>query len=185
MTARYRVDPNTSHFEVQAFATGMLSAFAHSPTFAVSDFTGVAWLDGAGVEGLHVELTVRADSLDLLDRVKPADREEIVGRMRREVLETARFPQIVFRTVEVAGEPAGEDRYRVFLGGRLTLHGTTQPLGSDAELIVAPDRLRLRGACQLRTSAYGIRPVTALAGAIRLKDELRVSFDLVSLPEGS
>ena len=35
---RYRIDPGRSRFTVQAFATGLLSAFAHSPTFAVRDF---------------------------------------------------------------------------------------------------------------------------------------------------
>jgi hypothetical protein len=33
-------------------------------------------------------------------------------------------------------------------------------------------------------SDHRIRPVTALGGAIKLKDELSLSFDLVGLPEG-
>jgi hypothetical protein len=32
-------------------------------------------------------------------------------------------------------------------------------------------------------TAFEIRPVSALGGAIKLKDELRVSFDLVAFPE--
>ena len=53
------------------------------------------------------------------------------------------------------------------------------------ELQVFDDGLRLRGECPLRLSDYRIRPVTALGGTIRLKDELKLSFDLVGLPEGS
>jgi hypothetical protein len=52
----------------------------------------------------------------------------------------------------------------------------------DAELLVFNDGVRLAGRSVLRMSEYGIAPVTALGGAIRLKDELRVSFDLAGLP---
>jgi hypothetical protein len=37
---RYTLDPASSRFTVQAFATGLLSALGHSPTFAVREFTG-------------------------------------------------------------------------------------------------------------------------------------------------
>ncbi|HWE39181.1 MAG TPA: YceI family protein [Isosphaeraceae bacterium] len=185
MTARYRLDPGQSRFTAQAFATGLLSMLGHSPTFAVRDFSGVVGLDGPEARGLSLELTVRADSLELLDPVKPADREEIEGRMRREVLETASSPEIAFQLVESESQPAGAGHFRVFLGGRLTLHGVTNPLGTDAELLVFPDSLLIRGACTLRMSPYRIRPVTALGGAIKLKDEVKVAFDLVAMPEGS
>ena len=36
----YRLAAAQSQFTVHAFATGMLSVFAHSPTFAVQDFRG-------------------------------------------------------------------------------------------------------------------------------------------------
>jgi len=186
MTVRYRIDPGQGRFTVQGFATGMLSVFAHSPTFAVRDIAGVVGLDAsAGLRNIDVDLTVRTDSLVLLDQVRPADREEIEGRMRREGLETAAFPEIVFHTLEFEAEPVDRDHYRVFLGGRLTLHGVTRPHGIEAELLIFSDALRLRGESILRMSAYQIRPVTALGGAIRLKDELSLSFDLIALPEGS
>jgi polyisoprenoid-binding protein YceI len=184
MAARYRLDPGKSQFTVQAFAAGMLSALGHSPTFAVRDFAGVVRFEGEGVAGLGVDLTARADSLDLLDRVKPADRDEILLRMRREVLETAAFPEVAFHTAESSAERVDRGRYRVFLGGRLTLHGVTQPQGVDAELRLFDDGLQLLGGGPLRLSSFSIRPVTALAGAIKLKDDLKVSFDLIALPEG-
>jgi polyisoprenoid-binding protein YceI len=179
----YRLVPERSRFTVQAFATGALSFFGHNPTFAVDAFKGTVRLDGPGVEGLGVDLTVRADSLELIDRVKAADREEIMSRMRRDVLETSAFPEIAFHTEEVAADPVDRGRFKGFLGGRLTLHGVTSPQGTDAELLVLPDGLRLRGECVLRMSAFRIKPVTALAGAIKLKDELKVTFDLTAVPE--
>jgi polyisoprenoid-binding protein YceI len=184
MTARYRLDPGRSRFTVRAFAAGPLSFFGHSPTFAVRDFSGVIGFEGEEVKGMTLEMTINADSLELQDRVGDADRREIEGRMRREVLETAAFPEITYRSVHVAEEATSPGRYRLRIDGRLSLHGVTRPHPVVAELLVFEDGLRLRGESALRMSDYRIRPVTALGGAIKLKDELSLSFDLVGLPEG-
>jgi hypothetical protein len=56
-----------------------------------------------------------------------------------------------------------------------------QPI--DLELTVLGDALRLLGGGSLRMSAHRIEPVTALAGAIRLRDDVAVSFDLVATEE--
>ena len=60
----------------------------------------------------------------------------------------------------------------------------TRPHSVTAEILVFDDGLRLRGENSLRMSDYRIRPVTALGGTIRLKDELELSFDIVGFPEG-
>ena len=185
MTTRYRLEPTKSRFTVQAFATGMLSFFAHSPTFAARDFSGEIRIEGGVIDGIRVELTVKAASLELLDKVRPADREEIEGRMRREVLEVSAYPEIHFQTEEASGETLARGHYRVRLGGPLTLHGVTHPHQLEAELLVFDEGVRLRGQSSLRLSDYHIRPVTALGGAIRLKDELKLSFDLAAFPEAS
>jgi polyisoprenoid-binding protein YceI len=141
MTARYRLDPGRSRFTVRAFATGPLSFFGHSPTFAVRDFSGLIGFEGGEVKGMTRELTINADSPELQDRVGDADRREIEGRMRREVLETAAFPEITYRSVHVAEEVTSPGRYRLRIDGRLSLHGVTRPHPVVAELGVA----RLRG----------------------------------------
>jgi polyisoprenoid-binding protein YceI len=182
MTARVRIDPGQSQLSVQAFATGMLSMLGHSPTFAVRVYSGEVRVEGPEAQGLAVDLTVRAESLQLVDRVSPSDRAEIESRLRREVLETAGFPEITFRTVESEADRTGEGRYNAFLGGLLTIHGVTQRHGIDVELRIEPGRLRLCGSSTVRMSGFRIRPVSAVGGAIKLKDELKVTFDLLALP---
>ena len=61
MTVRYRLDPVRSRFTVQAFATGLLSFLAHSPTFGVRDFAGeMSFLTGAPTTAaVHVVEPVR------------------------------------------------------------------------------------------------------------------------------
>jgi polyisoprenoid-binding protein YceI len=184
MTTRYRFEPSLSRFSVQAIATGMLSFMGHSPTFAVRQWAGAVTFDDGRVEQMQAVLTVRAGSLQLVDEVRPADREEIEGRMRSQVLELDRYPEITFQSEEALAEAVAQGRYRVRLAGRLELHGVIRPHRLDMDLVVFSDGIRLAGECPLVMSEFHIRPVTALAGAIRLKDELRVAWDVAAVPEG-
>jgi polyisoprenoid-binding protein YceI len=184
MTARYQIDPSRSRFTVQAFAAGVLSFFAHSPTFAVSNFRGAITLDDS-VESLRLEVTVAADSLVLVDKVGAADRQEIEGRMRREVLETTGYPEITLRAGVRSAQRVAPGHHRLRLGDPLSLHGVTRPVEIDAELVVYQDGVRLCGEFPLRLSDYRIAPVTALGGTIKLKDELKLSFDVSAFPEGT
>jgi polyisoprenoid-binding protein YceI len=182
MTTRYRFDPGGSRFTVRAFAAGVLSFLGHSPTFAVREFGGEVVAEGGRVTG--VSLIVVAGSLRLEDEVSDHDRREIEGTMFREVLEAGRYPEIAYDAAAVTGGPIARGHYRLHLGGRLSLHRVTRPQPVDAELLVFDDGIRLRGETPLRLSDFGIKPVTALGGTIRLKDELMVTFDLAGLPEG-
>ena len=184
MMTCYRFDPAQSRFTVQVFATGMLSFFGHNPTFTVRDYAGEIRFDGGEVEPMSLELRVRADPLEVRDKLSPADRREIETRMRREVLETAAFPEIVYQAEDVSAHRIGPGQYRLRIGGRLSLHGALHPQPVEAELRIYDDGVQLLGSNLLRLSDYGIRPVTALGGAIKLKDELLVAFDLIGLPEG-
>jgi hypothetical protein len=132
-----------------------------------------------------LEVTVRASSLELVDAVPPADRAEIEGRMRQEVLETAAYPEIRFQATEIATVPLGDNRYRLHIDGLLSLRGVNNHHGFEAEPLHYNDDVRLRGEFPPRLSYHRIPPVTALGGAIRLRDQLRVSFDLVAGKEAS
>jgi polyisoprenoid-binding protein YceI len=182
VSARYVFDKAAGTFTAQAFKTGLLSPFGHSPTFAVRDHSGEARFGAGGLADLHLELTIVADSLSLLDRVSDADRREIENRMRVEVLETQSFPEIRYQADRLSDERIAAGRYRLRIGGPLSLHGASRPHQIDVELTVYDDALQIRGETSVRLSDYQIRPVSALAGAIKLKDEVRLAFDL-SIPK--
>jgi polyisoprenoid-binding protein YceI len=183
MAARYSFDKSQGRFNVQAFAAGLLSALGHSPTFDVRDFSGEMRFECDEIRSMVLELTIRADTLELLDKVRDDDRREITDRMRREVLETSTYPTIAYHSGNVSSAPIAPGRFRVRIDGRHTLHGVTNSHPIDAEIQIFGDGIRLLGESSLRLSDYRIKPVTALGGAIKLKDELKVSFDLAGLPE--
>ena len=129
MTVRYRLDPAQSRFTVQSFAAGMLSFLGHNPTFAVSGFVGEMKFDLASPgEGASVRLTVRADSLQLMDKVSPSDRRQIEDTMRKETLEVAAFPEIAFESTEVAvGPRTGDEMPHADYGPDDAARGRTAP----------------------------------------------------------
>jgi polyisoprenoid-binding protein YceI len=177
---RYRIDPSRSRFTVRAFAGGMLSAFAHNPTFAIRGFTGEIEFVPDGIERASLRLQIKADSLELQDDVSAKDQQEIERMMREDVLETSRYPEITFETASVSGAKLGDTQYRLKIVGKLSLHGVTNACTMDAQAWVMPDTLRAQGEFPLRQTDYRIKLVSAAGGTIKVKDELKFSFDIVA-----
>jgi polyisoprenoid-binding protein YceI len=178
--ARYVLDPRVSRFTVRVFATGMLSAFGHSPTIAIRDFAGEARFDPDHPETGSLHVTVKAASLRVTDDVSDKDRREIEREMQENVLESARYPEIVYDCSRVSVDNPGNGNYSVKLLGSLTLHGVTRSQPIQARLAVTGDLLRAFGEFAIRQSDYNIKPVSAIGGGLKVKDEVKFSFDIVS-----
>jgi polyisoprenoid-binding protein YceI len=183
-TVRYTIETQASRFVVKALSTGLLSALGHSPSIAIRDFSGdVQFSPGAPLENARVLVSIRADSLECIDDIPEKDRLDIHRRMHDEVLETDRFPEIVYECSRVTGSGNG-DRYWVALSGELTLHGVTRSLPISARVVVNGDSLRATGDFAFRQTDYDITLVSAAAGTIRVKDELKCKFDIVARKHG-
>lgn len=176
----YRIEPSRSRFLVKAFVTGMLSAFGHNPTIAVRKLEGEIAFSPDAPEKSSLNIRIKADSLEVTDEISDKDRRDIERQMREEVLETSRYPEIVFESNTVSVEPIMMSQYRAKIAGGLTLRGITRNCEISAQLIVSPDTLRASGEFPMRQSDFNIKPVTAVGGTIKLKDELKFSFDIVA-----
>ena len=183
-STQYRIDASISRLTVQAFATGLLSFLGHNPTFIAREFGGMLRWELAA-EQSDLEIVISASSWELADNVRAADCEEIERKMRNEVLETGAFPEIRFQTKQICTEQVAEFIYRLRLDGELRLHGVSNHQVMEADLRYYDDGVRLAGGFPLRISDYRIRPVSALAGAILLRDQLRLSFDLAAWKEAA
>lgn len=180
-TFRYLIDAKESIFVVKVFSTGLLSAFAHNPKIAIRDLRGSASfnLGGGILDHAQLSLRIRADSLEVIDDVSAKDRDEIHERMCNEVLEIDRFPEIVYECSRVTASGTG-DRYWAALRGDLSLHGETNPLLISTKVILNGDSLRATGEFSILQTDYGIRLVSAAGGSIRVKDELKFTFDVLA-----
>jgi len=169
------LDKNASRFTVRAFASGMLSALGHSPTIAIRNFTGEAEYDPAAPAQASLRVEIRADSLEVTDDISGKDRREIESTMNENVLESSKYPEIVF---ESTGASANQNR--ITMNGNLSLHGVTQRLPVTAQVNVLGDMLRASGEFSISQSDYDIAPVSVAGGTLKLKDELELAFDIVA-----
>lgn len=180
-TVHHVIDAKESRLVVQAFATGLLSAFAHSPRIAVRKIDGsVDLASGAtALAGARMRLRIQADSLEVIEEMSAKDREEIHRRMREEVFDAGNFPEIVYQCSKVTASGIG-DRYWVALQGELTMRGITRPVPVSAKVSLNGTSLRASGEFTLRQSDFQIPLVTAAAGTIRVKDEVKCTFDILA-----
>jgi polyisoprenoid-binding protein YceI len=179
--ARYRLVASESKFTVQAFAEGLLSAFGHDPVIAVTEFEGELRFVPGTFEQASLEISVNARSLKVVNDVKPRDRIEIERTMHDEVLETSKYPTIEFCSDNVTVTTLGGNRYRARVIGDVSLHGVSQKnLWISGEVFQSDKRLRASGEFSLRQSDYKIKQVSVAGGTLKLKNELKCTFDLVA-----
>jgi polyisoprenoid-binding protein YceI len=176
----YLLDKSASRFTVRAFAGGMLSALGHSPTFAIREFTGEARFDPAAPEHASLRVQVRADSLEVTDEIKSKDRREMESTMNQAVLESAKYPAIAYESAGTSVEQLGDARYKVAVKGNLSLRGVTRGLPVTAQVTVNGNMLRAYGEFSILQSDYGIPLVSVAGGTLKLKDELKLAFDIVA-----
>jgi polyisoprenoid-binding protein YceI len=177
--AAYVLDPARSRFLVRASATGLLSAFGHNPTVAVRGFKGEAWFPNQAPEQSWLRFEIDANSLVVTGDVNERDRHEMERTMRDEVLETKRYPEIRFESFGIEANNITEGMYRMNIRGHLILHGVKREVAIPCNVTVSGDSLRANGEFSIRQTDFGIRLVSVAGGTLKLKDELKFTFDLV------
>jgi polyisoprenoid-binding protein YceI len=166
-SAQRPIDAAHSIITIRVFKAGVFSALGHDHEIAAPVAGG--FVDTAA---RSVEVRVHAPALRVHDaKVSDEDRTKIQTTMvGPEVLDAERYSEIVFRSKRA--EAAGADSWTVH--GDLTLHGQTHPV--DVE--VRETGGRYRGTARFRQTEFGIKPIKVAGGAVRVKDEIRVEFDI-------
>ena len=162
-----RIDTGKSTMTVHVYRAGALAVFGH-------DHEITAPIAGGGVDtaGRHVELRVNAAALRVRDpNASEKDRAEIQKTMLGpDVLDAEQHREILFKSTAV--EKAG-DGWTV--RGNLTLHGQTKTVAVEVR---EAQEGHYTGSARLRQTDFGIKPVKVAGGTVRVKDELRIDFDI-------
>jgi polyisoprenoid-binding protein YceI len=183
VTVRYVIDSASSRFTVQAFAGGLLSSFGHNPIIAIPDFSGEVRL-AEDITQSSFTMTVRADSLRVASDISDKDRIELERIMKEKVLQIDEYLEIVYNCSKISASATGEGQYWAALNGELTLHDVTRALTIPARVIVNGEMLRASGTFSLLQSDYGIEPVSVAGGTLKVKDEVKFTFEIVGKRQG-
>lgn len=177
---KFKIDAAASRFTVQAFATGLLSAFGHNPTIAIRDYDGEIEFNPDTIGNASVRVTVRTNAMEVVDEMKNDDRKKLEQAMYDQVLEPNRFPTAVYESKQITLQKDSAEQWRAHVTGELSFHGVTQTHSIDARLNYMGTMMRVAGEFPLRQSDYGIKPVSFAGGALKLRDELKFTFELVA-----
>jgi polyisoprenoid-binding protein YceI len=177
--ACYNIDVRSSQFRVHAFASGLISAVAHSPKFEIRQWMAETHANPNKLESGALRATVNASGLELVDEVRESERREIYRVMHSEVLESTRFPEIVFEGRWVVTGNPGRDVYALKVDGSLRLHGVTNNHAFEARVTVGPDTFRAHGEFLVFQRDYGINTASIAGSTLKLRDELKFSFFVV------
>jgi len=185
MVSELRLDSARSRIRIHTFAEGLFARLAHDLELACGGLTGTATQTGedgarSGIARLDAPLGDIAVTgvLGKDDRVderalSPSDRREIIAKMQEDVFHAG--PEAAVRVEAVL------DGARV----RVRIH---PPNGKGVEVVVEPEltsdgtELRAQGAFEISLASIGARVIKAPMGAFRVKDHVRVTFDVVFQP---
>jgi len=161
------IDTAQSKLHVYAFKSGLFAGFADNHDVEAPIMQGT--IDESTS---YVRFVIDARQMKVLDpKLSPDKRQQVQDRMLGpDVLDPVRYPQITFASTHVDG--AGQTEFLVT--GQLSLHGVTRPISAR----VRKENGRYVGTCILKQRDFGITPISIAGGTVKVKDELKIEFDI-------
>jgi polyisoprenoid-binding protein YceI len=168
----YDLGPRDGTLSVHTGRTGAAAKAGHDLVLHVTTWQASLTLADEA-SAARVELTADAASLRVregsggIQALGDDDKADIEKTIDKDVLKKR---DIAFRSTAARAEGDG----RLTIEGELTLLGTSRPLAF--ELAVADDGA-ITGEAVVKQSEWGIKPYSALFGALKVADEVTVRVD--------
>ena len=169
----YALGPQNAKLIVETSRTGGAAKAGHDLTIDVTSWDGTLEL---GEEPIGSSVTLHADGSSLrvregrggMKKLDEDDKKSIQQTIDDEVL---RSTAIDFRSSAVEGSP---ESGHLHVRGELTFAGRSNQVEFDLD--VATDG-HLTGSATVKQSDWGIKPYSALFGALKVADEVTVTID--------
>ncbi len=175
----YAVDPERSSFVVNVGRSGLFAFAGHRHEVLATAFEGTVVADAGDLTRSSIRLRFPAAGLRLTGKGEPAeDVPEVQAKMEGpDVLDVARFPEILFRSTGVEGREAG-GVWNLRVTGELSLKGVTKSLLLPVRVRLSEGVLEATGQAVLRQKDFGLRPVS-VAGVVKVKNELGLDYKII------
>jgi hypothetical protein len=167
------IDIKRSTISVHVAKAGLFSAAGHEH-----------WVNAPISSGLindsdppHVEFRVDASRMEVKPdpRVDAKTQAEIQRNMQQMTLESAKYPDIVFRSSGVERQAEGQWKVE----GMLTVHGIKKPVVAT----VKRTQDAYAGHATIKQTDFGIKPITVGGGLVKVKNEIEIDFHIVTRSE--
>jgi hypothetical protein len=178
VSGRFRFGQDSGHLYVRTKRVGLAARAGHDLTLEVTRWSAEADVPAEDAGGLAAAtITAEADLGSLTARegtggalpLSSSDRAEIDATARR-ILAGSGRSTASFSSARILPLGAGGA-----IEGTLTIRGTARPFRLQ---VMTPAPGRYRGTGTVTQSSFGIKPYTAFFGALKLRDEVEVEFEV-------
>ncbi|MBK7597945.1 MAG: YceI family protein [Acidobacteria bacterium] len=177
----YEIDQEQSRIIVHLVQEGLIARLHPRHEVAAQKFSGNVAMSVVNEADISVEVETEAASLTNIDTdMSDFERKEFHNILRNKVLECDKFPVIRFVAASVSDVKRSGANRSFNLNGDLFLHGTKRAVSLPVNVVIDGSVLKAQGEAKLKQSDFGIKPYTGGFGAIKIGDELKVSFQIVA-----
>lgn len=189
-SGEYVVDPDRSEMVVRLFKGGFASGLAHDHVIRASQFGGTMFWDPDQPASAKVEVRSDARAL-IIDEPEVRARYELEGELaddkRQDVqatmesakqLDVEAYPDMLFRSTSVRQFGNGS----IEVSGDLTLHGSTRSIRFTTSPALEGGSLTASAEIDFLQSDFGIKPYSAMLGAVKNQDGAKLLVRLVATP---
>ena len=181
-TRTYVIDASASAVQVHVGKSGVFGFAGHTHEVTADRFEGRVDADPDDLARSSVELSFEASGLTVSAQGEPeGDAPKVQEVMAgSKVLDVSRFPAIRFRSRQVSGRRAADGAYELQVAGEVSLHGVSRAVTLPVRVELSGATLTASGRTTLAQRAFGIEPVTAGGGTVKVKNEVGVEFRIVA-----
>jgi polyisoprenoid-binding protein YceI len=176
----FRIDPAASLVVVEAHRAGSLAQLGHDHVIVSHDVRGYVVPEEDRAD-LYVELArLAVDEPGLRAEAGFTTRptEDDIAGTRTNMLKGLHAEQYPFALVGIArGSREGRGSP---LHVAITLHGTTRTFDAPVQMEEGNGGLRVAGHLAFNQTDFGIVPLSVLGGAIQVRDQLNLRFEIVA-----
>lgn len=176
----YTLTPAGGTVLIHTGREGMAARVGHDLVLEVTSWTATVTVDGEDVTRSTVAASFDAGSIEVREGTGGAtplsdrDRGDIRKSLAEKVLKSSSNPEITLRSTGVeTGEGGALD-----VVADLTILGVTRPVRFQLATEAGDGISRLTGRIPLVQSTWGIKPYSAMLGALKVPDRIEVSVDL-------
>jgi hypothetical protein len=181
ITGTYELGPGDGQVLVRTGREGLAARAGHDLTIEITRWSARATLPDAASGGVAAALTAELDLSSLAVRQGTGGAKPLTDRDRRDIQNTARkilgqaatasfASSLVIPSSSAPGAPVSGA-----IEGTLTLRGASRPLRLQ---VTSPGPGHFRGSVTVRQTDFGITPYSGFLGALKLRDEVTVEFDI-------
>ena len=186
-----------SHLIVLVYRAGPLAALGHNHVIACRCLTGTVYLPRNPLRaGFDLRLTVKQFTVDdpalraaehsadfppdVPDSARQATRHNMLGAA---LLNAANFPEITLRSAGLRPSPDGKPD-NIVAEVIMRVAGEQHSIAVPFHYDIQGDQIVATGEFPLKQTDLGLAPFTALGGALKVRNDMKVQIELVAKRRG-